>query len=105
MCLQNFCLFPFTALIGTRSSPNTFGYRVRFQGNPQSPDLDFDRNNLSMCTPAASVREYYQTALPRAPRSRVLAILADRVTVEAVQSLRAGGPHQRRSTARYEPNS
>lgn len=67
--------------------------------------LDFECNNLSMCTPGASVREYYHTAPPRAPRSRVLTILADRTRVEAVQSLRAVGHSQRRSTARFGPNS
>jgi hypothetical protein len=35
----DFYLFSSTALLNTRSSPNTLGYRVRFQGNPQFPDL------------------------------------------------------------------
>jgi len=107
---MNWCVYKFLLISFHCSVRYTFvtkHFKLPSQIPRKSSDsgLDFDRNKLSMCTPAASVREYYQTALPRAPRSRVLTILADRTRVESVQSLRADGPQQRRSTARFGPNS
>jgi len=107
---MNWCVYRFLLLsfhCPARYTIVTKHFRIPSQIPRKSSDsgLDFDCNKLSMCTPTASVREYYHTAPPRAPRSRVLTILADRTTVEPVQSLRAGGPPQRRSTARHGPNS
>jgi len=107
---MNRCVYRFLIIFfhcSARYTIVTKHFRIPSQIPRKSSDtgLDFDCNNLSMCTPAASVREYYHTAPPRAPRSRVLTILADRNTVEPVQSLRAGGPPQRLSTARFGPNS
>ena len=74
MCLQ----FTFTVLQGTRSSLNTFKISSRIPRKSSDSGLESDCNKLNMCTPAASEREYHHTAPPRATRSRVLAILADR---------------------------